>query len=92
MDLQDYRRQIDSIDDALVRLFARRMEICAEIAAYKQANGLPVLDAGREQDKLTAVCAGVAPELQEDTAELYRTIFRLSRGYQSRRMEERGAP
>ena len=86
MNLTDYRTQIDCIDRQLVELFLRRMEICGEIADYKQKNGLPVLDAGREQEKLAAVCAGADPALQEALAELYRTIFRLSRDHQTRRM------
>ena len=66
----------------------RRMEVSAGIAAYKQAHGLPVLDAAREQAKLQQV-AELAPEqLRPDTAELYRTLFALSRGYQQRLQEE----
>lgn len=88
MDLQDYRKEIDRIDRELVALFVRRMEVSAGIAAYKQAHGLPVLDAVREQAKLQQV-AELAPEqLRPDTAELYRTLFALSRGYQQRLQEE----
>ena len=88
MDIQDYRKEIDRIDRELVALFVRRMEVSAGIAAYKQAHGLPVLDAAREQAKLQQV-AELAPEqLRPDTAELYRTLFALSRGYQQRLQEE----
>lgn len=88
MDLQDYRKEIDRIDRELVALFVRRMEVSAGIAAYKQAHGMPVLDAAREQAKLQQV-AELAPEqLRPDTAELYRTLFALSRGYQQRLQEE----
>ena len=88
MDLTEYRKQIDEIDDQLVQLFARRMEVCAEIAAWKQANGKKVLDAGREREKLNAVCAKVDPELRNYTSVLYSSIFELSRSYQSRRMTQ----
>ena len=50
MDLSDYRREIDSIDDQLLSLFSQRMNLSAEIAAYKQENSLPVLDVRREQE------------------------------------------
>ena len=36
MDLQDYRKQIDEIDDQLVKLFAQRMEVSEGIASYKK--------------------------------------------------------
>ena len=64
MDLKDYRKQIDEIDDQLVKLFQQRMETAADIAAYKKANKLPVLDAGRERSKIHDLCAKVPPEMQ----------------------------
>ena len=52
MELKDYREKIDAIDAQLLPLFLQRMEVAAEIAAWKKANGIPVLDAGRERAKL----------------------------------------
>ncbi len=86
MDLQDYRKQIDEIDDRLVQLFAQRMEVTKGIVAYKQAHGMKILDAGREREKLASVCAKVPPELRNYTSVLYSSIFELSRSYQSRQM------
>lgn len=86
MDLQEYRAQIDEIDDQLTKLFERRMETARGIAEYKKANGLPVLDAGREREKLNAVCAKVSPEMQHYTSVLYSSLFELSRSYQNRQM------
>lgn len=43
------RQQIDQIDRELVQLFEKRMEVSTEIAAYKLANDIPVLDAEREK-------------------------------------------
>jgi len=86
MDLQDYRKQIDEIDDQLVKLFEQRMEVTKGIVAYKQEHGMKILDAGREREKLAAVCAKVKPELRNYTSVLYSSIFELSRSYQSRQM------
>ena len=52
MDMTDYRERIDEIDRELTALFARRMEVAAQIAAYKRENGLPVLDERRERELL----------------------------------------
>ena len=87
MNLQDYRREIDEIDGQLVSLFEKRMTICAEIAAYKRENGLPVSDSRREQEKLDALAASVPPAMSEDVQALYREIFRLSRAYQQRLLD-----
>ena len=35
MQLKDLRTEIDKIDDELVKLFVRRMDICAQVADYK---------------------------------------------------------
>ena len=70
MDINDYRKQIDEIDDQMVELFARRMAVASEIARYKQEKGLPVLDAGRERAKLNDVCAKAPAELRDYTSVL----------------------
>ena len=44
MDLSDYRQKLDQIDDQILSLFTERMDIAAEIAAWKRENSLPVLD------------------------------------------------
>ena len=84
MELQDIRKELDIIDDQLVALFARRMELSGEVAAYKKAHDMPVLDASREREKLQDI-AGKTPEaLQEYALSLYSLIFELSRSHQNR--------
>ena len=84
MDLNDYRREIDSIDAEMLALFGRRMDVAAAIAEFKKENGLPVLDSGRERQKLLDV-ADKSPEAVRDYAvSLYSLLFELSRGYQNR--------
>lgn len=82
MELQDLRAEIDKIDDDLVRLFVRRMEICGRIAAYKKQNNLPVLMPAREQEKLLEVAQKAGPEFSEYAKNLYSCLFELSRDYQ----------
>lgn len=88
MDLQDYRGQIDAIDEELVSLFTRRMDVVNHIVEYKKANHMKILDAGRERDKLAKLCQQVPEELQTYLSVLYSTIFELSRSYQSRQMSQ----
>ena len=38
MELQELRGRIDQIDDQLVKLFAQRMDVAAQIADYKKAD------------------------------------------------------
>ena len=59
MDLQDYRAQLDQIDDQLVSLFKQRMETVKNVADYKKEHNTPVLAAGREREilyRVTGLC------------------------------------
>ena len=84
MDLNDYRKEIDSIDDQMIALFSRRMDIAAKIAEYKRVNGLRVLDARREKEKLRDITEKTPEELRGYIASLYSLIFELSRSHQGR--------
>ncbi|MBQ9228473.1 MAG: chorismate mutase [Eubacterium sp.] len=57
MDLQELRKEIDEIDDALIPLLLRRMEVSRQVAEYKVKRGIPVLDQQREQAILDDVAA-----------------------------------
>ena len=84
MELKDYREKMDAIDDQLLPLFLQRMEVAAEIAAWKKDNGIPVLDAGRERAKLRELEEKTPEALRDYTDSLYQTIFELSRSSQTR--------
>lgn len=85
MDIQELREQIDKIDDQLVTLFVRRMEVAAKIADYKKAHALPILDPAREQEKLQDVAEKAGNEMADYTRQLYTVLFELSRSYQAAR-------
>ena len=55
MELKDLRNEIDLIDDELVKLFTKRMDISAQIAGYKKENSLPIFVPAREREKLADV-------------------------------------
>lgn len=82
MELKDIRKEIDEIDKELVSLYIRRMKCSAEVAEYKKANDLPVLDASRERALLAKISELSGSEFEEYTRTLYSTILDLSRSYQ----------
>ena len=52
-DLLESRKEIDEIDDSIIRLFEKRMEVCKNVAEYKLRTGKPVLDRhGKESNKI----------------------------------------
>ena len=84
MDQKGFREQIDLIDDELVKLFAKRMEVSSKIAQFKKEKSLPVLDVKRERDKLKAVVDSSPDDIKEYTSVLDSLMFELSRSYQNK--------
>ena len=86
MELQDYRNQLDTVDDQIAGLFRQRMELVKQVADYKKEHNTPVLAANRERDILYRVTGLCGPELAEYTKILYATLLELSRDYQEDRL------
>ena len=88
-DLQVLRGELDLVDRELVALFEKRMEIARQVARYKLHNGLPVLDAGREQRVLDSRRQMLADETLGDAVEtLFRQLMALSREAQEKVLRE----
>lgn len=79
MGLQELRAQIDEIDRSLVSLFVRRMALSEQVAAFKKAHALPVLDTQREQEKLQSVASQAPEEMEPFIRSFYDRIMELSR-------------
>ena len=82
MDLKDLREKIDEIDDELVALFKRRMDVAADIASYKKENGLAIYDPERERQKLYDLVGKTGDDMANDIHALYSLLFELSRSKQ----------
>ena len=66
MDLTEIRQEIDQVDQAIVALMEKRMQLVDQVAAYKQATGKPIFDPAREQVLLDKVASLVDnPRYQE---------------------------
>ena len=85
MDLSELRKEIDQIDDELVRLFCQRMDVSSKVADYKKATGSPIYHPGREREILQKVAQKAGPEMENYTRVLSSMLFELSRSYQSKR-------
>lgn len=89
MDIQELRKQINQIDEQLVKSFEDRMHVALEIAKYKKDNHLPVFDPAREREVLNKQTAAVGKDLTMYVKLLYNTLFDLSRSYQHGYMNQK---
>jgi len=91
MNLTDYRKRIDEIDERLAALFEERLDIAADVAEYKRENRMPVYDPAREREKLRDVGERVREDTRPYAEKLYSTIFELTRSHERRLMSRESA-
>ena len=84
--LDNWRKQIDALDEALLSLLAKRMDIVRKIGAHKKQNGLPARDQKRWNTLLAKLLSiakdnGINPNLVKkiwnaihEQALIYETI------------------
>ena len=83
MELDALRMKIDDINHQMVKLFVERMNTSMDIAKFKAENGLPILDKERERTILNRMALEAGEPFEDYTQVLFRTLFELSRSYQS---------
>ncbi len=90
-ELSELREELDVLDRQVVELYAKRMGIAEEVAAYKIGVGKPVLDMEREKSKIDTLTSYVdTPFLKQGIKELYEQIMTNSRKRQYQIMQENG--
>ena len=83
--LAESRAALDAVDQKIVRLFEERMMISRDVAAYKIANGMPVLDRSREAQVLDSRAAMLEdPYWAASVRRLYEEIMAISRAEQEK--------
>lgn len=90
-DLLESRKEIDTIDEEIIQLFERRMEVCKDVAAYKLSTGKQVLDRKREMEKITTLKAKASDQFYaHGVEELFEQIMAMSRKMQYKLLTEEG--
>lgn len=90
--LEELRIQLDQVDEEMVHLFEKRMQLCREVGEYKVKNGRRVLDRQREKEKLLDVAGKVTGEFnKKGVQELYEQLMSMSRKLQYQQLVEAGA-
>ena len=84
LDLNMLREEIDSIDEKIIELLSRRMEICEDVARYKMAVGKNVFDPERERKKLARIAELSGEKMRDYTTGIYSLIFDQSKAHQQR--------
>ena len=84
MDIEHWRREIDDIDDELLRLLNMRARLALKVGALKQAAHLPYCDPERERSVLRRLKeTNDGPLDEQAVGRLFRRIIRESRRVQA---------
>ena len=88
MDLNELRNEINQIDDELLKLFLRRMDVSAQVADYKKSNGLPIYQPQREREILKKVADQAGPDMGGYARVLFSMLMELSKSSQHKRSKK----
>lgn len=92
MDLLELRQQIDAIDEQIVDLYEKRMDISRQVAEYKIGTGKKVFDKQREVEKLAKVKSLTHNDFNSHgIEELFEQIMSMSRKLQYKLLAENGS-
>ena len=93
MRIDDWRKEINALDEDLLRLLNQRARLASRIGESKTASGLSLCDHTREREVIERMCmANEGPLDDRAIVELFRAIIHESRRIQSRNAELSGEP
>ena len=88
MNLDTIRQEIDHVDQELVALLEKRMQLVNQVVAYKKATGKPILDTSREDAVLQKAASSVEDKAFEQTiVNTFADIMKNSRDYQAKQLD-----
>jgi chorismate mutase-like protein len=78
--LSEFRRRVNSLDENLLELLGERFDICREVARYKRAERIPMMQSARVQEvKERCAQLGIKRRLDpEFVTKLYTLIIEES--------------
>jgi prephenate dehydratase/chorismate mutase len=85
MDIENWRSQINDLDDELLGLLTRRARLALKVGEWKQEAGASVCDHTRERQVIERMCrANPGPLDDRAVVEIFRTVIHESRRTQTR--------
>lgn len=86
--IDEYRKEIEEIDEKMASLFERRMEVAGGIAQYKKENGLPIFDSSREKFLIEKNVKYIKnPIFQDYYKEYLKDMMDISKKYQHTKVD-----
>ena len=84
MELGPLTDRIDEVDEEIVRLFKKRMQLCGKLAEAKAEKNLPAVDTSGERQKLNVVRKLAGQDMESYTGVLFSTLMDLGYAWQEK--------
>lgn len=81
-DLNELRKKIDEVDEDLLKIILKRLELVDRVAEVKKANKIPVFVPGREDEILDSLTSRVDGKYASYIRDLFTSILDVSKRYQ----------
>jgi len=89
MTIEDWRSDIDAIDDEILRLLNKRAQLAVKVGQSKKLAGSALCDPRREREVIERACiANHGPLDEKAIVELFGCIIRESRRVEAGAMED----
>lgn len=86
--LEDYRKEIDKIDEELTKLFEKRIDVVLKVAKFKKDNKVGVLQKGREDEVLQKALNTLQnKDYSDELIKFLNATMEISRGLQKRMID-----
>ena len=92
MNLDELRAAINAQDAIIQKAFEERMELCKNVAHYKQKHGMQIFQTAREKEIIDRIRNATTPELASSSALLFQTVMDISKYLQYRELHRETAP
>ncbi|WP_225742760.1 chorismate mutase [Marinilactibacillus sp. Marseille-P9653] len=87
-ELEQYRQEIDAIDQDLTRLFEARLKTVLKVGEYKKQHDLPVLDASREQKVIEKNLGRLEDkQFEEELTKFFQAMMDITKETQKKMMD-----
>lgn len=85
-ELSDFRSEIDALDEKIVELINKRLQVCLEVGNFKSLHGIAVRDSKREEELMTKLLENNKGPCPPDILEkIYRILIETAVSLESDR-------
>ncbi len=81
MNIQEIKNEISVINDEMLKLFIRHLDLTVEAGKLREADGKPLYDRKAEEATLEFAASNSPQNMQNYSIEFFRNLINLSKEY-----------